>query len=133
MPELPNNVQSNLEKLKEITESNRSATHIYLRRVGEDNLVVEVPLSHAETTIRREKAWEVVASNKEMDDVVEQIFNQPDETETQPPADTMNEEEKKAAADKLAELETKEPVVPPKPSEAKKPRKPRAKKKAAKK
>jgi len=71
------NIAENLAKLAEIRLKNPSATHIYIRRCDKDNLVVDIPIDHAEFTIRNKPQWELVASNKQMDDEVEALFKEP--------------------------------------------------------
>jgi hypothetical protein len=90
------NIKENLAKLADIRKKNPSATHIYMRRVDKDNLVVDIPVDHAEFTIRQRPAWELVSSNQQMDDDVEALFREP------------------AAPEAPKEEEV---VVPPKPSE----------------
>jgi hypothetical protein len=97
------NAKKNLEKLEEIRKKNPSATHIYMRRIGKDNLIVDIPMDHAVFTIRQWPLWELVASNKDMDDDLEETFDQPDEYELGKQPEPVKKEE---------ELE-----VPPKPSE----------------
>lgn len=89
------NVQINLEKVADIRKRNPTAKHVYIRRVGQDGLVIDIPVDHAEVTIRRHPKWEIVSSSKEMDDEVEALFKEPEQA--------------------VEELE-----VPPKPSDKKK-------------
>lgn len=103
----PSNVEENLKKLAEIREKNPSATHVYIRRCDKDNLVVDIPIDHAEFTIRNRPKWEVVSSNKQMDDVVEALFREPEELPVEVKPDYFE----------VVDLEI---VVPPKPSEIKK-------------
>ena len=92
----PSNIEENLKKLAEIKLKNPSATHVYVRRVDKDGLVVDIPIDHAEFTIRNRPAWILVSSNKQMDDVVEALFQEPAPEPVPPP---------------------EEVVVPPRPSE----------------
>lgn len=104
------NVQDNLKKLADIKEKNPSATHVYLRRTDKDNAVVDVPIGQAEFTIRNRPQWELVASNKQMDDEVEKLFREPIDngSSSEPLLDIE--------VDKILRFPV-EIVVPPKPSD----------------
>lgn len=68
-------VKDNLAQLEHIKKTQPSATHIYMRRNGEDGAVIDVPIKdHAITTIMRNPLWKIVASNETMDDEVAQLF-----------------------------------------------------------
>lgn len=133
---LVDNIERNLNILASLRKSNPSMTHIYMRRTDKDGLVIDIPVEHAEATIRLRKHWEVVASNKQMDDAVEQLFKEPEApvelevpprpSEILPPAESLPPLDPPQAESNLTEapvgLET--PPVTPK---AKIPNKPIAK------
>lgn len=56
----PSNLESNLELLVEILK-NPAVTHIEMRR--EDDSLVDIPIAHADQTIRRQTSWIVVGGN----------------------------------------------------------------------
>lgn len=114
-----NKIAENLEKLADIRRKNPTASHIYIRRTTKDNLVVDIPIAQIEFIIRNNPLWEVVASNKQMDDAVEALFK--DEA---PAADPVAAPILEQVLDQELELE-----VPPKPSEIKPKRKYTRKKK----
>lgn len=71
------NVQENLEKLEYLKQRNPSATHVYMER--DDHVTVDIPLAQAEFTIRQRPTWTLVSSNKQMDDEVAKLFEEPSE------------------------------------------------------
>lgn len=98
-----NNIEYNIKKLAEIRASNPKATHVYFHRIGDDGLIVDVPIEeHAMTTIKQHPKWLIVASNKDMDEAVDEVFETPDAAETASDGDEPQE------------------IIPPKPSEIKK-------------
>lgn len=66
----------NLDLLRDIRSKNPSATHVYIRRFknGIDIGWVDVPVAQAEYTLRNNPTWELLSSNKQMDDEVEKLF-----------------------------------------------------------
>lgn len=51
------NIDLNLQSLKEIQEENPATSHIYMRR--DDGVMVDIPLGHAEFTIKNHPDWVV--------------------------------------------------------------------------
>ncbi len=98
------NIIENMKILAEIREKNPSASHVYVQRYknGIDVGWVDIPIAHAEMTIRQNPAWKLLTSNKQMDDEVEKLFSD----ESTVTAEDMNSNE---PGDIL--------VVPPRPSE----------------
>lgn len=92
----PSKLTKNLELLASMRAKNPSATHVYVRRFkrGVDIGWVDIPIEQAEQTLKQNPDWELLSSNKQMDDEVEQLFNEP------------------APAPKVDDVE-----LPPKPSE----------------
>lgn len=124
---LPSKVEANLQRLREILEKNPSATHVYMRRCDKDNMVVDIPIDHAVFTIKNRPAWELVSSNKQMDDAVEALFREP-APEPLPKVDAVAFHEDTAYVHTTDGEVTGVPldndvVVPPKPSEIKKAKK----------
>ena len=70
------NIQSNLKKLADLRLNNPGATHVFVRRVGMDNEVIDIPINGAEMTLKRHPFWEVVTTNRQMDEEVEKLFNE---------------------------------------------------------
>lgn len=102
---MDNYLEKNLAKLKEIKAKNPSATHVYLRRWNKDKLIVDIPMSHADFTIKNNPLWELVSSNKQMDDDIEALFSEPED---------------KVTVEDMAKVRDGETLnIPPKPSEEK--------------
>lgn len=100
----PSKLASNLELLEKIKKDNPSATHVYVRRFnreGADIGWVDIPIGTVLVTLKQHPDWEILSSNKQMDDEVEKLFNEKDGPEN--PWDKDKE---------LADVD-----VPPKPSE----------------
>jgi hypothetical protein len=72
-----NRLQGNLDKLEEIRNKHPQATHIYLRRIDMDGVVIDIPIKGAEGTIKLHPFWALEGSNIQMDDEVEKLFRQP--------------------------------------------------------
>lgn len=72
------NVMENLRRLEEIKKKEPHATHVYMRRTNKDNLAVDIPISHADFTIRNNPIWILEESNKQMDYEIEQLFLEPE-------------------------------------------------------
>jgi hypothetical protein len=86
------NIEINLQKLAEIKRGQPKATHVYFRRVGKDGLIVDIPIEQAEFTIRQWPLWEITASNKDMDEAVEQsIIDAPEPPVEVPPKPSESE------------------------------------------
>lgn len=69
-------LELNKKKLIDIQKNNPGATHVYIRRFknGKDIGVTDIPVSHALFTITNHPDWEIVSSNKQMDEDVERLF-----------------------------------------------------------
>lgn len=70
-------IDLNLTKFEEIQRTQPRATHIYIRRNGEDGAVIDIPLRDVITTIKRNPMWEIVSSNETMDADVAELFKDP--------------------------------------------------------
>lgn len=79
---ISNKYQENMEALEQIKENNPTATHVYIRRTTIDNSVIDIPIMMAEDEIKKHPEWEVVTSNKQMDDEVEALFGGEDDDPT---------------------------------------------------
>lgn len=87
---------SQIEKLHQIQKENPTATHVYIRR-SKDGVTIDVPVGHAELTLKNNPTWEIVSSNKQMEDEVEQLFREPEDEPIAP----HNPWEKKIGTDDL--------------------------------
>ncbi len=80
MDNTDNNIIENMKILAEIRAKNPSATHVYVQRIknGIDVGWVDIPIAQAEMTLRQNPAWRLLTSNKQMDDEIEKLFNEPE-------------------------------------------------------
>lgn len=141
------NIEDNLRRLAQIKSKNPNTTHVYFKRLGLDNATIDIPIGQAEFQIRHKPEWELLTSNEEMDAEVAALFETPvseeeniavgkenpwDKTKgikrAPKPADDVPEDLPPPGGSGESGTPDTEPEIPPRPSEVKKTRKPRAKK-----
>lgn len=74
--------KSNEEVLERLKRENKNMTHVYIKRWGMDGSIIDVPLNSVAMTLKVNKMWEIVSSNKQMSEEVEKLFE--DETASIP-------------------------------------------------
>lgn len=89
-------MNKNIEKINLILKETPNTKFIYMKRNGNQEDIVDIPVKDAIPTIKRNPMWEVVEAIEQMDEDIKALF-----------------EEDKVSPTKLPELKEKETITAP--------------------
>ena len=118
---MQNNKKENMIRLKEMLEKDSELKHIYVKRWGMDESIIDIPVNNAIQTINLNPFWEIIVSIPQLDGDLQQLFKDDDiaapaleevvkKDELEAPAAPTDNEIKKAM--KTLEKTPSDPIVP---------------------